>query len=509
MTQLTEENRSVIGDIVKRSAARSPKDTAIVFQDRTWTYSQLDQAVTNIARFFVEHGLEKGDRVAAYSKNSDIFAIVFLACARAGLIHVPVNYQLTKDELDYILSDSDPKLILAEEALMPFIEETEAGQKRERMLMESLVEPALKVDGPARDGEFSPVDTDRVQLLYTSGTTSSPKGAVMTHRSLMHQYLSVLTSLDITSSDRFVHALPLYHSAQMHVLLIPALIRGAYSIIVPTPVPQQLLELIEKERITAFFAAPTVWVALTNNPDFTTRDLSSLKKAYYGASIMPGPIIERLQKQLPELGLYNCFGQSEMGPLCTVLRPEEHADRPASAGRPALFVETRIVDLDGNDVEVGQRGEILYRSPQLAEGYWNKPEKTAEAFVGGWFHSGDLVVADEEGYITVVDRVKDVINTGGVLVASREVEDAIFSMDGVEEVSVVGMPDEKWIEAITAYVVLTDAGRESLTEEAVIEYVKGKLAGFKVPKAVHFVDALPKNSAGKILKRSLREGAHS
>jgi fatty-acyl-CoA synthase len=189
-----------------------------------------------------------------------------------------------------------------------------------------------------------------------------------------------------------------------------------------------------------------------------------------------------------------------MGPLCTVLRPEEHADRPGSAGRPVLFVETRVVDSSGNDVEPGQQGEILYRSPQLCEGYWNKPEATEEAFRDGWFHSGDLVVQDEQGFIEVVDRVKDVINSGGVLVASRQVEDAIFELEEVAEVAVVGMPDDKWIEAITAFVV----SKGAVDEETIVAHVRSRLAPFKVPKAVHFVDELPKNTSGKILKRQLR-----
>jgi fatty-acyl-CoA synthase len=302
------------------------------------------------------------------------------------------------------------------------------------------------------------------------------------------------------ADDVFVHALPLYHSAQMHVFLLPALAQGARSIIVPGPVPEQLFDLFETRGITSFFAAPTVWVAIANHPEFAQRDLTSLTKGYYGASIMPGPILTRLQEALPGMGFYNAFGQSEMGPLCTVLRPEEHADRPGSAGRPSLFVETRVVDASGNDVEPGQQGEILYRSPQLCEGYWNKPEATEEAFRGGWFHSGDLVVQDEQGFIEVVDRVKDVINSGGVLVASRQVEDAIFELEEVAEVAVVGMPDDKWIEAITAFVV----SKGAVDEETIVAHVRSRLAPFKVPKAVHFVDELPKNTSGKILKRQLR-----
>lgn len=493
---------STISDVIRRSARRFRTDTALRFADRTWSYEQLDAAVTALARELLARGLEPGDRVAAYGKNSDLFALAFLATVRAGLIHVPVNYQLTGDELDYILDNSGAHTVIADADFLGAVRATQRGREAQLLSFEDLLPIVSAQDiEPAGDDEFPVADTDVAQLLYTSGTTSAPKGAIMTHRALVHEYLSALAILDFTSEDRQIHALPLYHSAQMHVFLLPGLMVGSENIIVPAPVPGELLAAFAAERINTFFAAPTVWVALANHPDFDSFDLSSLRKAYYGASIMPGPVLARLQEKLPGLGFYNCFGQSELGPLCTVLRPEEHADHPGSAGRPALFVETKVVDAEGQTVGTGEQGEILYRSPQLCEGYWNKPEATAEAFTGGWFHSGDLVRQDADGFVEVVDRVKDVINTGGVLVAGRQVEDAIFELDEVAEVAVVGRPDEKWIEAVTAYVVR----KGELTEERVIAHVKSRLAGFKVPKSVRFVDALPKNSSGKILKRTLRD----
>ena len=503
MISITSVNRNTISDVIRRSATRVPDKTAIVFDDRTWTYAELESAVTSVARHLVSQGLEKGDRVAAFDKNSDLFAILFLACTRAGLIHVPINYQLTREELEYMLENSGAKRIYVGEEFIRHVQSAQADNV-EVVPFAELVEVAQQTDvEPSEPGEFDVVDTDIAQLLYTSGTTSLPKGAIMTHRALLTEYQSALLTLDHEESDRWVHALPLYHSAQMHVLLIPSLMKGSFNIIVPAPVTGQLLEIIEREKITSFFAAPTVWVAIAHHPDLQTRDLSSLKRAMYGASIMPGPILKQLRETLPNLGFYNCMGQSELGPLAIVLRPEEHDERPDFAGRPVPFVETRLADPEGIDVAPGEQGEILYRSPQLCLGYWEKPEATEEAFAGGWFHSGDLAVADEQGYIKVVDRVKDVINTGGVLVAGRQVEDSIFELDAVEEVAVVGQPDEKWIEAITAYVVVKEG--QELDETTVIEHVKERLAAFKAPKAVHFVDALPKNSAGKILKRKLRE----
>ncbi len=495
---------STVSDLVRRSAGRFPTSTAVEFADRTWTYAELDAAVTAVARELVRLGAAKGDRVAAYGKNSDVYLLLYLGCARAGIIHVPVNYQLKNDELDYILDNAGVGIVFADPDLVDAVTATTTGAAAEVLDLNSLVPVASAEDiSPAGDGEFSVADTDVAQLLFTSGTTSAPKGAVMTHRALIHEYLSALLVLDFDGGDRAVHALPLYHSAQMHVFLLPLLSIGAHNIIVPAPVPEQLLALFEEREINSFFAAPTVWVALANSPDLQTRNLDSLRKAYYGASIMPGPILERLRERLPELGFYNCFGQSELGPLCTVLRPEDHDAHPGSAGRPVMFVETRVVDSEGQDVRPGDEGEMLYRSPQLCEGYWNRPDATAEAFADGWFHSGDLVKVDEDGFVEVVDRVKDVINTGGVLVASRQVEDAIFELPQVAEVAVVGVADEKWIEAISAFVVRRPEQGE-LTADEVIAHVKSRLAGFKVPKRVEFVAELPKNSAGKILKRSLR-----
>jgi len=216
---------------------------------------------------------------------------------------------------------------------------------------------------------------------------------------------------------------------------------------------------------------------------------------------MPVPVLRRLRERLPELAFYNCFGQSEIGPLATVLGPDEHEGRLDSCGRTVLFVDARVVDENGAEVPAGTPGEIVYRSPQLCEGYWDKPEETEEAFRDGWFHSGDLAVRDADGYFTIVDRVKDVINSGGVLVASRQVEDALYTHESVAEAAVIGLPDERWIEAVTAVVV----PRGEVTEAQLIAHVRETLPAFKAPKRVLLVEELPRNASGKILKRELRD----
>ncbi|WP_432042316.1 acyl-CoA synthetase [Streptomyces cadmiisoli] len=494
---MTPGHGSTVDGVLRRSARRTPARIAVEYGDRVWTYEELDAAVSRGASVLLGQGLEPGDRVGAYGHNSDAYLIAFLACARAGLVHVPVNQNLTGDDLAYIVGQSGSALVLADPdpaARLPDGVRTLPLRDADGSLLARL-ESAAAYEGPEPGGE------DLVQLLYTSGTTALPKGAMMTHRALVHEYLSAITALDLTPGDRPVHALPLYHSAQMHVFLLPYLAVGATNIILDAPDGDRLFDLIEAGRADSLFAPPTVWIGLADRPDFATRDLGGLRKAFYGASIMPVPVLERLRERLPQLAFYNCFGQSEIGPLATVLGPDEHDGRMDSCGRTVLFVDARVVDEDGKDAAEGTPGEIVYRSPQLCEGYWEKPEETAEAFRGGWFRSGDLAVRDADGYFTIVDRVKDVINSGGVLVASRQVEDALYTHEAVAEAAVIGLPDERWIEAVTAVVV----PRGEVTETDLIAHVRDRLTGFKVPKRVLFVDELPRNASGKILKRELRD----
>lgn len=496
---MTGVRSSTVDGVVTRSARRTPERTALRYADRAWTYRGLDEAVSTAAAVLMDgHGLQPGDRVASYAHNSDAYLIAYLACARAGLVHVPVNQNLTGEDLAYILRQSGSSLVLTDPDL--------AGRIPQGYAVRPLRDaPGSLLDELDTPRPFAPAHEltadDLVQLLYTSGTTALPKGAMMTHGALVHEYVSAVTALDLRATDRPVHALPLYHSAQMHVFLLPYLAVGAENTVLDAPDAARILDLVESGQADSLFAPPTVWIGLANHPDFAVRDLGGLRKAYYGASIMPVPVLERLRERLPGLAFYNCFGQSEIGPLATVLGPDEHEGRMDSCGRPVLFVEAKVVDENGKDVPDGTAGEVVYRSPQLCSGYWDKPEESAEAFRDGWFHSGDLAVRDPEGYFTVVDRVKDVINSGGVLVASRQVEDALYTHSAVAEVAVVGLPDERWIEAVTAVVVL----RGEATEAELISHAREKLPHFKAPKRVVFVEGLPRNASGKILKRELRD----
>ena len=501
---------NTIGAALSRSARKNATSIALKFQDRQWTYKALDLAVNKIANQFLKQGLQPGDRVVAYGKNSDAYVLAWLAISRAGLVHVPTNFALNAEELRYVIQQSGARALISDISLAATVEQAVQGAE---LILQAhfyssdsasidILQLAL-ADLPDTAPEVSVVGDDIAQFLYTSGTTAAPKAAMMTHLALMAEYFACMVELDLKANEPMLAALPLYHSAQMHVFLMPALLLGVSIRLMEGPVPDLCLQWIEQEAIVSFFAPPTFWIGLLRHPDFDKRNLSSLQKAYYGASIMPVPVLKELERRLPGVGLYNCYGQSEIAPLATVLRPEDHALRPASAGKPLLTVETRIVDDNMNDLPPGEHGEIVHRSPQLMTGYWNNPEMTAEAFKGGWFHSGDVGYFDEEGYLYIVDRIKDVINTGGIMVASREVEEAIFTHHAVSEVAVIGMPDAKWIEAITAIVVLK--ADISVSTEELIEHSRLHLAAFKLPKTIVFTDALPKSTAGKILKRLLRE----
>jgi fatty-acyl-CoA synthase len=341
------------------------------------------------------------------------------------------------------------------------------------------------------------------QVMYTSGTESRPKGAVLSHSALIAQYASCIIDGGMDASDVDLHALPLYHCAQQHCFLLPEVHLGARGVIPPSTDPAVLLEMIERYGVNKFFAPPTVWIALLRHPDFDRRDLSSLRKGYYGAAIMPVEVLKEIGDRLPGIRLWNFYGQTEMGPVAVMLQPEDQVRKAGSAGRACLNVETRVVTADGTPCAPGEVGEIVHRSPHVILGYLDDPERTAEAFRGGWFHSGDLGVVDDEGYLTVVDRIKDVIKTGGENVASREVEDALYQHEGVAEVAVVGIAHPTWIEAVVAIAVPRPGVAIDVAD--LRTHARARLAPFKVPKAFALVEALPKNASGKLLKRDLRD----
>ncbi len=507
-----------VGDLLRRTAVRHPQRVGLVFRDRSFTFADLDAAVNRTANALADRGVGRGDRVAVLSHNCDVFVVLYFALARLGAVSVPVNFMLTAEEVAYILGHSGSTGIVAEDALTPVADAAaglaaagggDAVRVRGCIRLADAPVPAgwedvadwmRHADDTEPDVEVG--DDDVLQLMYTSGTESRPKGAMMTSRSLVAQYTSCVVDGEMTGDDVEVHALPLYHCAQLHCFLTPDVWLGAKSIVLSAPDPATILATVERERVTKLFCPPTVWIALLRHPEFDRRDLSSLRKGYYGAAIMPSEVLQELARRLPGVRLFNFYGQTEMAPLATILRPHEQLTKLGSAGRAGLNVRTRVHDDDDRPVPAGTVGEIVHRSPHAMLGYWNDAEKTAEVFRNGWFHSGDLGVMDADGYLTVVDRKKDMIKTGGENVASREVEEVIYRHPAVAEAAVFGVAHPYWIEAVVAVVVPKQG--EPVDAEAIQAHCREHLASFKVPKYVVLADALPKNPSGKILKRELR-----
>ena len=502
-----------ISDLLRRTAKRRPYKPAIICGDINWTYAEFDDVCTRVANSFIRLGVKPGEKVAILSKNSHAFAAVRFALARIGAVIVPINFMLKVEEVAYILNHSGANVLLVD------MEHTKVG----KMAAAQDTHVKLMLGLPSEDSEETPEgmmgfsellegdstviesgveDHMLAQIIYTSGTESRPKGALLTHSAVIAEYVTCLVDAEISESDVIVHALPLYHCAQLDVFLGPGVYVGTTNIITAKPTPNNLLRLINVYRASSFFAPPTVWISLLRSELFDNTDLSTLKKGYYGASIMPVEVLKEMIRRLPNLRLWNLYGQTEIAPVATILKPEDQIRKAGSAGRPGLNVETRVVNDDGTDVATGEVGEIVHRSPQLIRGYLHDPEKTSSAFEGGWFHSGDLAVMDDEGYITVVDRKKDMIKSGGENVSSREVEETLYLIEAVSEVAVIGLPDSKWIESVTAVIVMKRG--QTLTEADIKVHCSKTLSSFKVPKRVIFTEALPKNPSGKVLKRELR-----
>ena len=509
--------RQTLGDLLHRSAARAPKKLAIACGDTRWTYAEFDRISERLAAGLAQQGIAKGTCVAILARNSHAFAAMRFALARLGAILVPINFMLKAEEVAYILRHAGVVMLATDSALAPLARAAAALGTTVRDLVwlpaEDPSEPQadmISFDVLAACNEELPDvalgGSDLAQIVYTSGTESSPKGAMLTHDAVLWQYVSCIVDAGIAQDDITLHALPLYHCAQLDVFFGPSIYVGATNVITGRPVPDNLLPLIARHRISSFFAPPTVWISLLRSPLFDTTDLSSLRKGYYGASIMPVEVLRELAQRLPNVRLWNLYGQTEIAPLATMLGPEDQLRKPGSCGRAVLNVETRVVDDAMHDVEPGEVGEIVHRSPHLMLGYFHDDERTAAAFEGGWFHSGDLATLDAEGYITVVDRKKDMIKTAGENVASREVEEALYRLPQVSEVAVIGVPHPHWVEAVVAVVVVKSG--HSLTEAQLLAHCKATMASFKAPKGVVFVDVLPKNPSGKLLKRHLRQ-AHA
>lgn len=511
--RIAKARQHTVGDLPRRTAQRVPNKPAVIQGDTELSYQQFDDAVNRCASALADRGLVHGDRLALISHNCWQYAVLNFATARLGVILVPVNFGLQAAEIAYILDHSCAAALIIEARLAPVVSQAlelvdcrptvfgHIGGDSDMVAEWESVDTWIEHGGESDISDISVGDDDPIRLMYTSGTESRPKGVLLSSKSLISQYVSCAIDGGMSSEDIELHCLPMYHCAQLDCFFSVDVYLGATSIILSAPDPEEILRTIETSEVTKFFAPPTVWISLLRHPDFDRRDLTSLTKGYYGAAAMPVGILRELERRMPGVSLWNFYGQTELSPVATILPPSEQTRRAGSAGRPALHVETRIVNDAGAPLPAGQVGEIVHRSPHTTLGYYNDEEQTAEAFAGGWFHSGDLGRFDNDGYLTVVDRKKDMIKTGGENVASREVEEAIHLIDGVAEVAVFGVPHPKWIEAVAAVIVMRP--KVTLTASQVEQHLSG-LAKYKRPKYVVFSETLPKNHSGKILKKELR-----
>ncbi len=509
-------NRWVIADILKRSAYRYPDKTALSFNGKNFTYGELERECNKVANALIDLGIKKYDRVAILAHNTLHHVLTWFACCKIGAIYLAINYLLKGNDIKYCINHSESKIFIIEDELYPQVESVLNDMPTiEKFIWSTQGKGEEKPNDSFFDfdewyssSESNEPDIllrieDPCQMTYTSGTESNPKGVVITNQALIAQYLSIIIDAGFEASDINVNALPIYHCAQRDAFMTPMFYIGGTNILI-RPDIVEMMKFVNKWKATMLFAPPTVWIGILRHPDFDKYDLSSLKKLYYGAAIMPTEIIKELFEKFPGCKLYNCYGQTELAPLHTILKSEYALNKLGSVGIGTLNMETRLEDDNGKPVDKpGVIGEIAGRGPHVMLMYYKNYEKTEEAMRNCWFHSGDLGVLDEDNFITVVDRKKDMVKTGGENVSSREVEEVIYKDKRIEEVAVIGVSHPLWIEAVTA-VVVPKTGEE-ITEEEITELCKKELSPFKVPKKVVFIDALPKSPTGKILKRELRK----
>jgi acyl-CoA synthetase (AMP-forming)/AMP-acid ligase II len=492
-----------IGGIVAAAAERAPNDPAVIDDGATTTWAELDEETNRIANGLLAAGLRPGDRVATLAANGRETLATVYAIAKAGLVSVPLNSGLTAAELEFLIDDSRPQAIVADAALADSFAGSLAGKPNVFVFGEgssvhgSLAE--LKRAAAATPPEVVVSPDDLRTVRYTSGTTSLPKACIGTHRQVLASIDNFLAEVPI--SGRYLCMLPLFTGVGIWVAISVAR-TGDATVMLRRFDAAEAMRLIEELGVSHTFAVPTMLSRIVDEYKTGTYDLSGLELIGYGGAPMPRPLIERAIEVLP-CGFYQGYGGGEMGGLVSYLQPEDHAsERIKSVGRVAKYATVKILDDDDNEVPTGEFGEVVVKSPSNFAGYWERPEETEATLRGEWVYTGDAGYFDEDGYLYCVDRKKDIVITGGMNVSSAEVEAEAMAHPAVLTAAVVGLPDEVWGESVTAAVVLRPG--EEVSEAELIEMMRGRLAGYKTPKRIVFLDALPLNSAGKVLKRELR-----
>jgi len=489
-----------LAETITRSAERHPDRPALRLGDTELTYAELDRDSARLATLLRDNGVEQGDRVAIMLPNVPQFPISYYGILRAGGIVVPMNVLLKKREISFFLEDSGARLLLAWHG---FTEEARAGaEQASAELIE--VEPAAfskTLEGmEVAPGLADTDESDTAVILYTSGTTGQPKGAELTHLNLsLNAEIVADTLTEVGPEDVVLGALPQFHSFGQTATLNASLREGACVVMLPRFDPGDALEAMQRERVTVFQGVPTMYGAMLNHPGREGFDTSSLDNCMTGGAAMPVEVMRGFEEAF-DCKILEGYGLSETSPVACSNRPDRER-KPGSIGVPVRGVEMQIVDEDDNPLPTGEPGEVVIRGHNIMKGYWKRPDATAEAMRGGWFHSGDIGRTDEDGYFYIVDRKKDLIIRGGYNVFPREVEEVLYEHPAVREAAVVGIPDDSLGEEVGAAVVLRDGA--SASAEDLSQHVKSELAAYKYPRQVWFLDELPKGPTGKILKREI------
>lgn len=467
-----------------------------------WSYSDFNNRTNALAAYLIDqYEIKKGDRIAIYSKNKSEHVILFLACIKIGAMLVPLNFRLMPRELDILINDAEPKLFFYDEEFSSHIPKLSSLKKVSVVnplteVSKFLLENNIKSEFVSKD-IFT--ENDPVMILYTAGTTGLSKGVIITHKMLFWNSINTGLRLDLHSSDHTQSFAPFFHTGGWNVLFTPFLHHGASHTLLTQFDADLILQLMEKEKATILFGVPTMLQMMADSPYFDKVDLSSVRYAIVGGAPMPIPLINIWHKK----GVYirQGFGLTEVGPNCFSLHQDDAIRKKGSIGFPNFYVDAKIMHDDKTECTANEVGELWLKSPVVTPGYWRNEKATTESITNGWFHTGDLVKKDEEGYFYVVDRKKNMFISGGENVFPAEIESFLYTNEKIKEVAVIGVEDEKWGEVGKAYIVLKDNYKADANE--IIDFCKGNLAKYKIPKYIEFLKELPKSEAGKIDKKKL------
>ncbi len=502
-----------LGYLLQQWADRQPKKVAMVFQDLRLTYKEFDERVNQVGHFLISAGLKKGDRVAALTFNNHQFMEIFMACGRMGMIMVPLNFRLVGRELEYQLSNSESAvLFLGEEfqKVITTIRPQLKSVKRFIVIGKSDAGSGMEVYEKLVAGypKTSPKLSYEVDLpddfiiIYTSGTTGRPKGAQLTQMNILFTSLNQIIDMQCTTRDTTLTMSPMFHVGGSLLLTFPMIHVGGTSIIMKSFDSAKALELIQKEKVTVIFGVPAMWTAIMQVPGVEKADFSSLRFGVAGGASQPVAILKKINETF-HIPFTEGYGLSEASSCSSLLMWDTALQKAGSVGTPFIHNEMRVMNEAGKDVKPGEVGEIVQKGLTVMKGYFNNPEATRESFKDGWLLTGDLATVDEDGFMYIKDRKKDMIISGAENIYPVEVEQVLYSHPKVLEAAVIGVPDEKWGESVQAVVALKPG--QKMTAEEVIDYCKENLASYKKPRSVIFVDSLPRNPAGKVLKTQLRE----